>query len=437
MSVNLATSKATGIGTTFAGIQTVTGQLSPSMPDTLTRRNRCQCLGYNGRNSGTVNGLNFANFGNLTGGTAVDTFTVGTSGSLTGTLNGGGGSNILVGPNLPSTFNITAKNAGNLTSSTGVLNFTSIPNLTGGAQANVFAFSSGATIAGNLSGGTGGGTLNYTGYSTAVTVNLETNKVTGVTGLATNLAGAIGGSGTSTLTGANTANTWNITGANSGTVNTFPFSEFGNLTGGTVSDTFTMESGGSLTGTLTGTAGSTSTLVGSSLASTFTITATSAGTLTSSSGILSFKGIKILVGGSGGDTLVGANTTNTWNISGPNSGTLNAFDLCRHRQPDGRHGGRHVHGRNKRLIAGHAFGRRRDRHADRSQCCQHLLPLRKQRRQSQRSRAGRPDVHANHQGDRRNGHDRSSARAEPTPGTSPATTRAISMACSHSRLSPI
>ena len=328
VSVNLATSKATGIGTTFAGIQTVTGQLSPSTPDTLTGASAANAWAITGTNSGTVSGLNFANFGNLTGGTAVDTFTVGTSGSLTGTVNGGGGSNILVGPNLPSTFNITAKNAGNLTSSTGVLNFTSIQNLTGGAEANVFVFSPGVTIAGNLSGGTGGGTLNYTGYTTAVTVNLQTNKVTGVTGLATNLAGAIGGSGTSTLTGANSANTWNITGANSGTVNTFPFSGFGNLTGGTVSDTFTMESGGSLTGTLTGTAGSTSTLVGSSLASTFTITATSAGTLTSSSGIVSFKGIKILVGGSGGDTLVGANTTNTWNISGSDSGTLNAFTFA-------------------------------------------------------------------------------------------------------------
>src|SRR5262249_54945262 len=181
-----------------------------------------------------------ANFGNLTGGSAVDTFTVGTSGSLTGAVNGGGGSNILVGPDLPSTFRITAKNAGNLTSSTGVLNFTSISSLTAGSQANVFAISSGATIAGNLSGGTGGGTLDYTGYTTAVTVNLRTNKVTGVTGLATNLVGAIGGSGTSTLTGASTANAWNITGANSGTVNTFSFSGFGSLTGGTVSDTFTI-----------------------------------------------------------------------------------------------------------------------------------------------------------------------------------------------------
>src|SRR5262249_53590554 len=105
-----------------------------STPDTLTGANATNAWAITGANSGTVNGLNFANFGNLTGGSAVDTFTVGTSGSLTGTVNGGGGSNILVGPNLPSTFNIAAKNAGNLTSSTGVLSFTSILNLTGGAQ---------------------------------------------------------------------------------------------------------------------------------------------------------------------------------------------------------------------------------------------------------------------------------------------------------------
>jgi PKD domain len=328
VSVNLATSKATGIGTTFAGIQTVNGQPAPSTPDTLTGASVASAWTITGANSGTVSGLNFVNFGNLTGGSAVDTFTVDTGGSLAGTVNGGGGSNVLVGPDLPSTFSITAKNAGNLTSSTGVLNFTSIQNLTGGAQANVFVFSPGFTIAGNLSGGTGGGTLNYTGYTTAVTVNLQTNKATGVTGLATNLDGASGGSGTNTLIGANTANTWNITGANSGTVNSFNFGGFGSLTGGTVSDTFTIGTGGSLTGTLTGIAGSTSTLVGSSLASTFTITATNAGTLTSSSGILNFKSITILMGGSSGDVLVARNTANTWNISGPNSGTLNAFTFA-------------------------------------------------------------------------------------------------------------
>ena len=287
VSVNLATSTATGIGTTFAGIQTVTGQLSPSTPDTLTGANVASAWAITAANSGTINGLNFANFFGKSDGRKLGgqiRFTVGTSGSLSGTVNGGGASNILVGPNLTSTFNITAKNAGNLTSSTGVLNFTSIQNLTGGAAASVFDFSSGATIAGNLSGGTGGGTLNYAGYTTAVTVNLETNKVTGVTGLATNLAGAIGGAGVSTLTGASTANTWNINGANSGAVNTFSFSGFGNLIGGTLSDTFTMGNAGSLAGTLTGTAGSISTLVGSSLASTFTITtAKPRGKLTSSS----------------------------------------------------------------------------------------------------------------------------------------------------------
>ena len=67
-----------------------------------------------GPNSGTLNAFTFAGIANLTGGTATDTFTVGTDGSLTGTLSGGGGADILIGPNVASTFTLSGSNEGNL-----------------------------------------------------------------------------------------------------------------------------------------------------------------------------------------------------------------------------------------------------------------------------------------------------------------------------------
>jgi hypothetical protein len=164
-------------------------------------------------------------------------------------MNGGGGSNTLIGPNLASTFNLTANSAGNLANTSGVLNFKSIQNLIGGAQPNVFVFNAGVGIGGSLSNGA----LNYAKYTTNVAVNLQTNKATGVGGTATNLVGVTGGSGSNTLTGANTANTWNITGSNAGNINgSFTFVGFANLWGGTALNDFVFSNGAGVTGKIKG-----------------------------------------------------------------------------------------------------------------------------------------------------------------------------------------
>jgi len=251
VTLNLANDKATAIGSSFSNIETALGQASTAS-DTLIGPNTTTAWAISGANSGTANAFNFSGFGNLTGGSGADTFTVGSNGSLTGILDGGSGKNTIVGPNLADTFNITANNAGNLNTAP-IPSFTRIQNLTGGGQPTSFVFGAGVSVSGNINGGTGGGTLNYQNYSTNVSVNLQTSRATGVGGAVTNLVGIIGGGGNNTLRGANAANTWNITAANAGNINgSLTFAGFADLTGGTASDFFVFSNGSAVSGTING-----------------------------------------------------------------------------------------------------------------------------------------------------------------------------------------
>jgi hypothetical protein len=119
-------------------------------------------------NNGYVVGVtSFASFQNLTTGGGNDSFVFSNGASLSGTLNGGGGSNVLdlsaSAANL--TVNVTAANAGNVPGVVGA--FSSIQNLTGGSGNNYIAFADGASLYGTLNGGAGGGnTLDSSAYST-------------------------------------------------------------------------------------------------------------------------------------------------------------------------------------------------------------------------------------------------------------------------------
>ena len=62
-----------------------------------------------------------------------------------------------------------------------------------------------------------------------------------------------GGSGVNTLTGPNGTNTWQVSGLDQGTLNgNVAFRGFQGLIGGTANDTFHVQSGGSIYGTVTG-----------------------------------------------------------------------------------------------------------------------------------------------------------------------------------------
>jgi len=299
VTVNLANGKATAIGGSFSNIETALGQTSTAS-DTLIGANTTNAWAISGANSGTVNSFNFLGFGNLTGGAGADTFTVGSNGSLTGRLDGGSGRNMIVGPNLADTFNITANNAGNLNTSV-IPSFIRIQNLTGGGQPTSFVFGAGMSVTGNINGGTGGGTLNYQNYSTNVSVNLQTSRATGVGGAAINLVGVTGGSGNNTLRGANTASTWNITANNAGNINgAFTFTGFANLKGGTGTNDFVFSDQQGVTGTIDGGGGSNR--LDYSAYSTGLYVNLRTGVATGTGGIENFKQV---FGGNGNDILVG------------------------------------------------------------------------------------------------------------------------------------
>jgi hypothetical protein len=103
----------------------------------------------------------------------------------------------MVGSAVANVWNITGSNAGTLTSSSiaGPVSFASVQNLGGGAASNTFVFSDGAAISGNLDGGTGGGALDYTAYSSSVVVDLQTGAATGAGGSIAHIQNVTGGSG--------------------------------------------------------------------------------------------------------------------------------------------------------------------------------------------------------------------------------------------------
>src|SRR5262249_12287424 len=258
----------------------------------------------------------------LAGGTGADTLTgpaAGATWTLTaanaGTVNGvtfsametlaaGAGTDTLIGPNTANTWSITATNGGTL----GTLNFSGMESLTGGTNNDTFQFSNAKNVTGAIDGGTGTNALNYSLYTTGVTVNLLAGTATGIgttvaniqnlTGTAQNdtligdsgnntitanggndtLAGndgndtfvlattqgatttMDGGNGTDTVLSANVANTWTISGAGSGNLNGMAFSNVENLTGGTAGNTFKFSNNGAVTGTVDGGVGGTNTI---------------------------------------------------------------------------------------------------------------------------------------------------------------------------------
>jgi hypothetical protein len=108
-------------------------------------------------------------------------------------VTGGSGNNTLVGADAANTWNLTGTNTG--VTGTSTVAFTAFQNLIGGAAGNTFIFSNGAGISGNLDGGGGGSSLDYSAYRTSVIVDLQTATATGVGGSIASIQNIIGGNG--------------------------------------------------------------------------------------------------------------------------------------------------------------------------------------------------------------------------------------------------
>jgi hypothetical protein len=114
------------------------------------------------------------------------------------TLIGNGGTDTLTGPNTASTWTVSSSNGGKV----GNVTFVGFGNLVGGSAANTFKISNGKGVTGSINGGPGtSNVLDYSAWTTGVTVNLATGAATGIAGGVSHFNIVNGGSGNDVLTG--------------------------------------------------------------------------------------------------------------------------------------------------------------------------------------------------------------------------------------------
>jgi hypothetical protein len=296
--VNLASKTATGIGGTWSSLMAFIGNSGSK----LIGPNATTSWSVTGSNSGSVGSTPFSSFANLTGGTGNDTFTIGTTGGVTGLIEGGAGINTLVSPNQTTAWTISGSNSGTM----GSVSFADMTNLKGGTGSDTFAFQGSGSVSGSANGGGGTDTLDLSGSASTATVNLASKTASGIGGTWSNLLAFAGNNG-STLAGPNTATTWTLSAVGSGTAGTTAFSGFANLTGGTGNDKFTVATGAGANGLIDGGAG-TNTLDFSTYSSSGVIVDLPLGGATATGGIAHIQNVN----GStvGGDILVGDASAN-------------------------------------------------------------------------------------------------------------------------------
>ncbi|MFM8570785.1 MAG: calcium-binding protein, partial [Pirellula sp.] len=128
----------------------------------------------------------------LRGGSGADTFQV-VAGSIPNIL-AGAGTDTIIGPDGSNNWRIAAAAAGTLNSTTV---FREFENVTGGNGGDVFEITTTGTLTGTLSGGGGTNTLSYQSFPStrAVDINVMVNKATGIGTLSANFQVFIGGAG--------------------------------------------------------------------------------------------------------------------------------------------------------------------------------------------------------------------------------------------------
>jgi hypothetical protein len=114
----------------------------------------------------------------------------------------GASGDTLVGGNAANTWSVTGQNAGQVTGVT----FSGFSNLTGGSQADTFAFVNGGSVTGAVNGGGGTNALDYSAYGGDIVVDLALGTATGVGGGVAGIANLTGSVGNDVLVGDANAN---------------------------------------------------------------------------------------------------------------------------------------------------------------------------------------------------------------------------------------
>ena len=358
------TTTGSGVGGTVSGVTNVIGNGAGT---TFLGGNLTQTYAVTAPDAFSVGGQNLIGVGSIQAGSQDDTFVVAAAGSLSGTLNGGAGSNTLdlsalgvanfnlsgsasgigggflnigtligngatstlTGTNTGSTYAVAGANSGSVNDGVTTTNFSGVANLTGGTGADVFQVGNAGSLSGTIAGGGGAGvnTLDLSARATANfgLANASSGNASGITGGYSAITTLVG-NGSSTLTGTNNASTFTVNGSNSGTVadlsGTTTYSGVGSLAGGTGGDVFVVSNGGSLTGGINGGGGAgvdTLDLSGRTTAN-FDLASSSSGTVSGVTG--GYSNVATLAGNGSTSTLTGTNTGSTYAVTSAGAGTV-------------------------------------------------------------------------------------------------------------------
>ena len=345
-------------GFTFAG-GSLAGAIDGGVgTDNMTGDGTGRSFSISGANSGSVvivSSTTFTNIENLTGGSAADSFAFTSSGSLTGTVNGGGGTDSLTGTDAGLTFTLNGADAGNV--ATILTGFVSVETLVGGTGADSLIVQLGGSLTGSFNASSGTDSVNL---SALASQNLTVSALGSTDGF--NLAGSsiaggllnvnslIGTSNPDSLTGRNANSTWTISAANAGThvdvgtSRSLAITSVEGLSGGSAIDTFQFSTGGSLSGAIVG-GGGTDLIIGDNTSRTFTVTGSDSGVLGTilTAGFSSVENLQggtagdafvfgaagvltgTINGGNGSDTITGDDSSLAYSITGANAGNISTL----------------------------------------------------------------------------------------------------------------
>lgn len=329
-------------GSTIFGVSGAERLIGNNTNTTLTAINQINTWNINGQNDGSLSNtsgtLAFVDVSDLVGGSNDDSFTVTTSGSITGTINGGvhinrdevtyqSSQDITLNTNLINIEQITAVDSILRTDNsvnnwlidgedTGTINgvrFIGFDRVFGGTNDDTFEFTSTGNITGSIDAGDHNirDTVNLAALS-SVDITLGGN----VNGVA-NVEQIIGNGSQSNLRAASGDNVWTISGENDGSVAgaaNIEFEDFNNLFGSSGDDTFNFQAMGIVTGIIDGGLQSTQDAINYA----------SVGVVDIAVGD-DFVNIERVEGNNINSTFTAADQANTWVIDNENEGTVNSI----------------------------------------------------------------------------------------------------------------
>ncbi len=243
--------------------------------------------------------------------------------SGTATIDGGSGDDEIVAE-VPGDVNwdITGLNAGRMVYSGGQIDFTNIRNLVGSAGNDTFAFRDGQRIQTSLNGGGGENSLDYSAFTSPVSINLDTStaSVLGGSYSIQNFTTFVGGISSDTLTASRSQdNNWDIQ-SNTETVLNLSINllSFDVLKGNITKDTFLVGPNVFIGPTVDGGSGVDDTLSFAGRNDSVTINRPNQ----SASFLTGFRNLDIYIGGSAVDTWIGPDAITTWTLTGDGDGQI-------------------------------------------------------------------------------------------------------------------